>query len=120
MSKLVQFKLSAIDEERAYGALERSPERNLNLLSKRVFLEFLDQQGGHAKGLESMAAQLLEVKELVQEMAEHLRGTDPGTTLSIQSALFLLMYRSVNAGTRTELDEAFNSDAVIKFLKEGG
>lgn len=120
MSKLVQFKLSAIDTERAYAALERAAERNLNMLSKRVFQEFLDRQGGQAIGLESMSAQLLEVKELVQEMAEQLRGTDPSTTLSIVSALFLLMYRSVNAGTRTELDEAFHSEAVIKFLKEGG
>jgi hypothetical protein len=36
------------------------------------------------------------------------------------AALFLLMYRSVNVNARAELDEIFNSDAVINYLKQEG
>ena len=53
MSRLVQFKLSAQDSERAFEALERSPARNLNMLAKEVFLQFLanqDGQAGHLSG----------------------------------------------------------------------
>ena len=54
MSRLVQFKLSAQDSERAFEALERSPARNLNMLAKEVFLQFLanqDGQAGHLSGI---------------------------------------------------------------------
>ena len=37
-----------------------------------------------------------------------------------EAALFLLMYRSVNVNARAELDEIFNSDAVINYLKQEG
>ena len=119
MSQLVQFKLSVQDTERAFEALERSPARNLNLLAKKVFLEFLDEQGGQARRLESIADRLEEIKLAQQEFAELQRASDSDTSLSIMAALFLLTYRSVNTSVRSELDAVFNSEPVIEYLKGG-
>jgi len=120
MSQLVQFKLSAQDAERAFEALERSPARNLNMLSKEVFLQFLEEQDGQARHLSAIARQLEEIKALQQDIADMQRAADPDTQLTMVAALFLLMYRSVNTNVRTELDEIFNSDAVIDYLKQEG
>jgi hypothetical protein len=49
----------------------------------------------------------------------HAARSHPDTQLSV-AALFLLMYRSVNVNARAELDEIFNSDAVINYLKQEG
>lgn len=118
--ELIQFRLSERDAERAHQVLERSSERNLNMLAKRILLDFLDEQGGQSKRLDSISEKLDELTQMQQEVVEHMRGTDPGTTLSVMCATFLLMYRSVNASARAELDAAFQSDAVINFLKQGG
>ena len=120
MSRLVQFKLSAQDSERAFESLERSPARNLNMLAKEVFLQFLANQDGQAGHLSGIAQQLEEIRAQQQEIVDMQRAADPDTQLSMVAALFLLMYRSVNVNARAELDEIFNSDAVINYLKQEG
>ena len=120
MSRLVQFKLSAQDSERAFEALERSPARNLNMLAKEVFLQFLANQDGQAGHLSGIAQQLEEIRAQQQEIVDMQRAADPDTQLSMVAALFLLMYRSGNVNARAELDEIFNSDAVINYLKQEG
>ena len=114
------FKLSAQDSERAFEALERSPARNLNMLAKEVFLQFLANQDGQAGHLSGIAQQLEEIRAQQQEIVDMQRAADPDTQLSMVAALFLLMYRSVNVNARAELDEIFNSDAVINYLKQEG
>jgi hypothetical protein len=120
MSQIIQFRLSPQDTEKAFEALERTNASNLNMLSKQVFLEFLDKQGGQAKQLEAISVQLRDLTQMQEEALDLMRAQDPDTALSVMSAVFLLMYRSVNAGVRTELDAAFNSDAIINFLKQEG
>jgi cytochrome b len=117
MSQLVQFKLSARDSERAFDALERSSAKNLNLLAKNLFLDFLEEQAGQARRLEVIADRLEEIRLVQQELAEMQRASNPDTALSIMAAIFLLMYRSVNTSVRAELDAEFNSDSVINYLK---
>lgn len=118
--ELIQFRLSERDAERAHQALERSSERNLNMLTKRILLDYLDEQGGQSKRLDSISEKLDELTQMQQEVVEHMRDANPGTTLSVMCATFLLMYRSVNASARAELDATFQADAVINFLKQGG
>jgi len=118
MTQLIQFKLSAADEEQTFEALGRSSERNLNLFAKRVFLDFVKGQGDQANTLGAINDQLTQIRQSQQDMSELLRAADPDTLINIMAALFLLLYRSTDGKVREELDAVFNSKFLIDYLKE--
>jgi len=117
---LVQFRLSKDDEDRAYHALQRSAASNLNMLAKDLFLKHLEQAENHQADIESVSRKIDDVQAELRSLVKLQEAADPGLVMTIQAALFLLMYRAVPVTIRAELDDVFNADAVISFLKEDG
>jgi hypothetical protein len=115
---LVQFRLSKEDQERAYQALERSAASNLNMLAKELFLRHLEQTENHQANIEAISHKIDNLQAGLRSLVKLQEGADPGLVMTVQAALFLLMYRVVPVTVRAELDDVFDADAIISFLKE--
>ncbi len=116
----IQFRLNADQEAQAYEALQHTGEGNLNLLGKKLFLDFLNGKKNSANQLAAVNEKL-EVLALQQEQI--LQGQDAAdlsTLMETIGAIFMLTYGAVPITVRKELDSVFNSQAVIAYMKEAG
>ncbi len=116
----IQFRLNAEQEAQAYEALQHTGEGNLNLLGKRLFLDFLN---GKRNSVDQLTAlnEKLEVLAMQQEQILHGQdAADLSTLMSTIGAIFMLTYGAVPITVRKELDNIFNSQAVIAYMKDSG
>lgn len=116
----IQFRLNAEQEAQAYEALQQTGEGNLNLLGKKLFLDFLD---GKKNSADQLAALNEKIEVLVLQQEQILQGqdaTDLSALMTTMGAIFMLTYGAVPITVRRELDNVFNSQAVIAYMKEAG
>ena len=114
----IQFRLNAEQEAAAYQALQCSPVRNLNQLGKGLFLEFLDRSQKTSDELAALRDKLEEVALMQEKILQLQDAADIGTLMNTIGAIFMLTYGAVPITVRKELDQVFNSRAVIEYMKE--
>jgi hypothetical protein len=114
----IQFRLNAEQEAAAYDALQRSPARNLNHLGKGLFLEFLSRNQNAGDELAALRDKLEEIALLQEKILQMQDAADIGTLMNTIGAIFMLTYGAVPITVRKELDQVFNSRAVIEYMKD--